>query len=107
MIFEDHPALLRRFRDFRRRDISDFTYLLTYLLTYKGLQYVRGILLCLPPAPVSHTADDFQRFFTAKLEAVRAATASGPTAVLYRRWHQSVHQAVALDDDDVEGSHSS
>ena len=31
MTLEDHPALLRRFSRFRRCDISDFTYLLTYL----------------------------------------------------------------------------
>jgi len=35
----------------------------------------------LPPEPLSHTADDFQRFFTAIVKAVRAATASGPIAV--------------------------
>ena len=35
----------------------------------------------LSPAPVSHTADDFQRFFAAKVDAVRAATAVGSTAV--------------------------
>jgi len=31
MTLEDQPALLRRLSPFRRRDISDFTYLLTYL----------------------------------------------------------------------------
>ena len=40
-----------------------------------------GVKAGLPPAPVSHTADDFQRFFIAKVEAVRVATVSGPTAV--------------------------
>jgi len=40
----------------------------------------RGKESGLPPPPVSHSADDFQRFFVAKVENVRAATAASSGA---------------------------
>ena len=62
----------------------------------------------LPPAPVSHTADDFQRFFTANVQAVRAATASGPTAVSTDVGaSQSTKPSHSTLTTYVEGSHSS
>ena len=41
----------------------------------------RGRVSGLSPAPVSHSADDFQRFFVTKVETVRAATAESSGAV--------------------------
>ena len=39
-------------------------------------------------APVSHSADDFQRFFVTKVETVRAATAESSGAVSVNRRRQ-------------------